>query len=157
MPVRYIDQVRQVIYPDQPPYQWSAFETTPWTPLARPLSECRVALLSSGGVHLQDQPPFDTDKNDLSWREIPINVHSREFRVAHYSKNATKVEDFNTVLPLERLKELAADGVIASVAPVAFTFMGRIFKRAQLQKEMAPGIVERLRALDVDAALLVPV
>ncbi len=35
--------------------------------------------------------------------------------------------------------------------------MGRIFKRTELQKEMAPGIVERLRVLDVDAALLVPV
>lgn len=157
MPVRYIDQVHQVIYPDQPPYQWSAFDTTPWTLLAKPLSKCRVALLSSGGVHLKDQRPFDTDKNDLSWREIPINADPADFRVAHNSKNATKVEDFNTVLPLERLGDLAAEGLTGSLAPLAFTFMGRIFKRAQLQKEMAPGIVERLRALDVDAALLVPV
>jgi hypothetical protein len=79
------------------------------------------------------------------------------FRVAHHSKNATNVKDFNTVLPLEALKQLSAERVIASVAPVAFTFMGRIFKRTQLQNEMAPAIVSRLRAFDVDAAVLVPV
>jgi D-proline reductase (dithiol) PrdB len=157
MPVRYIDQVRQVIYPDQPPYQWSMFETTPWTPLARPLSKCRIALLSSGGIHLKDQPPFNSVKNDLSWREIPIDAAPRDFRISHYSKNAQRVQDFNTVFPLERLRELAAEGFVGSLAPIAFTFMGRIFKRTELQKEMTPGIVERLRLLDVDAALLVPV
>jgi D-proline reductase (dithiol) PrdB len=157
MPVRYIDQVHHVIYPNEPPYQWSAFETTPWTKLAKPVSKCRIALLSSSGVHLKDQPSFEPVKNDLSWREIPIDADARDFRVSHYSKNATRVEDFNTLFPMERLKELAAEGVIGSLAPLAFTFMGRIFKRTQLQKEMTPGIVERLRLLDVDAALLVPV
>ncbi len=157
MPVRYIDQVRQVIYPNQPPYQWSTFETTPWTPLTKPLKKCRVALLSSSGIHLKDQPPFDSVKNDLSWREIPIDADPRDFRISHYSKNAQRVEDYNTVLPLERLRELAAEGFVGSLAPLAFTFMGRIFKRTELQKQMAPGIVERLRGLDADVALLVPV
>ena len=157
MPVRYIDQVHQVIYPHVPPYQWSAFETAPWTPLSKPLSKCRIALLSSGGVHLKDQPPFNAEKNDLSWREIPVDADPRDFRISHYSKNATRVQDFNTIFPLERMKELAAEGIIGSLASLAFTFMGRIFKRTELQKEMTPGIVERLRVLDVDAALLVPV
>lgn len=157
MPVRYIDQVRRVIYPNEPPYQWSAFERAPWTPLAKPLSKCRIALLSSGGIHLKDQPPFDTVKNDLSWREIPIDADPRDFRISHYSKNAQRVQDYNTVFPLERLRELAAKGFMSSLAPIAFTFMGRIFRRTELQKEMTPGIVERLRLLDVDAALLVPV
>ncbi len=78
MPVRYIDQVRQVIYPSQPPYQWSTFATTPWTPLAKPLTKCRIALLSSGGIHRKDQPPFDAVKNDLSWREIPVDADLRD-------------------------------------------------------------------------------
>jgi D-proline reductase (dithiol) PrdB len=157
MPVRYVDQVRHSIYPDQPAYRWSTFETIPWAPLAKPLSRCRLALLSSSGIHLKDQEPFNAERDDLSWREIPAESSPAAFRVAHYSKNATKVEDFNTVLPLERLEELSAEGVIGSLAPVAFTFMGRIFKRTQLQREMAPAIASRLTALDVDAALLVPV
>ena len=157
MPVRYIDQVRQMIYPDQPPYRWSTFETTPWTPPAKAASASRIALLSSSGIHLKDQEPFSAVRDDLTWREIPCDGDVATFRVAHYSKNARKVEDFNTVLPRDRLRELAADGVIGSLAPVAFTFMGRIFKRTQLQKEMAPAIVTRLQALNVDAALLVPV
>jgi hypothetical protein len=106
---------------------------------------------------LEDQKPFNTVRDDLTWREIPSDADSAAFRVAHYSKNARKVEDFNTVLPLGPLKELAAERFIGSVASVAFTFMGRIFKRTQLQKAMAPAIVDRLQALTVDAALLVPV
>jgi D-proline reductase (dithiol) PrdB len=96
-------------------------------------------------------------KDDLSWREIPIDADPRDFLVSHYSKNATQVQDFNTVLPLERLRELTSEGAIGSLATLAFTFMGRIFRRTQLKKEMTPGIVERLRLLEVDAALLVPV
>jgi D-proline reductase (dithiol) PrdB len=156
MPVRYIDQVRRH-YSDQPAYRWSTFETIPWASLAKPLSQCRIALLSSAGIHLKDQDPFSTERDDLSWREIPTVSDPEAFRVAHHSKNATNVKDFNTVLPLEALKQLSAERVIASVAPVAFTFMGRIFKRTQLQNEMAPAIVSRLRAFDVDAAVLVPV
>jgi D-proline reductase (dithiol) PrdB len=157
MPVRYIDQVRHVIYPDERPYRWSTFETIPWTPLTKPVSQCRIALFSSSGIHLKAQRPFDAVKDDLSWREIPIDADPQDLVVSHYSKNATQVQDFNSVLPLERLRELTSEGAIGSLAPFAFTFMGRIFKRTQLQKEMTPGIVERLRLLDVDAALLVPV
>ena len=157
MPVRYIDQVRHVVYPDQPAYRWSAFEATPWATLGKPLAQCRVALLSSSGIHLADQEPFDEVKDDLTWREIPSDANSAAFRIAHFSNNARKVRDFNTVLPLERLVELSAEGVIGSVASVAFTFMGRIFKRTQLQLEMAPAIGRRLQELDVDAVLLVPV
>jgi len=156
MPVRYIDQVRRH-YSDQPAYRWSTFETIPWVPLAKPLAQCRIALLSSAGIHLKDQDPFNTERDDLSWREIPIASNPETFRVAHHSKNATNVQDFNTLFPVERLQELTAEGVIASLAPEAFTFMGRIFKRTQLQNEMAPAIVSRLTAFDVDAALLVPV
>jgi D-proline reductase (dithiol) PrdB len=157
MPVRYIDQVRHVIYPNEPPYRWSTFETIPWTPLTKPVSQCLIALFSSSGIHLKAQRPFDAVKDDLSWREIPIDADPRDFVVSHYSKNATQVQDFNTVLPLERLRELTSEGAIGSLATLAFTFMGRIFKRTQLKKEMTPGIVERLRLLEVDAALLVPV
>jgi D-proline reductase (dithiol) PrdB len=156
MPVRYIDQVRHH-YSDQPAYRWSTFETIPWTPLRKPLSQCRIALLSSAGIHLKDQDPFSTERDDLSWREIPTASDPETFRVAHHSKNATRVKDFNTVLPIEPLQELSTEGVIASLAPTAFTFMGRIFKRTQLQNEMTPAVVSRLRALNVDAAVLVPV
>ncbi len=156
MPVRYIEQVR-LHFPDQSPYQWSTYETSPLTPLPKPLSRCRIALLSSSGVYRKDQAPFDDVKNDLTWREIPTDVDPRDLRISHFSKNAKAVTDVNTVFPVSRLRELAAEGFVGELASPAFTFMGRIFMRTRLQKEMAPALLERLRALAVDAALLVPV
>ena len=156
MPVRYIEQVRRH-FPDHLPYQWSTFETSPLTPLSKPLSRCRIALISSSGVYREDQAPFGDVKNDLTWREIPTDVDPTDLRISHYSKNAKAVTDVNTVFPFQRLRELAAEGVIRELASPAFTFMGRIFARTRLQKEMAPALLERLRAMDVDAALLVPV
>lgn len=156
MPVRYIEQVRQH-YADQPPYQWSTYETSPLAPLPKPLARCRIALLSSCGIYREDQAPFDDVKNDLTWREIPTDVDPADLRVSHFSKNAKAVTDVNTVFPFQRLSELAAEGVIGELASPAFTFMGRIFTRTRLHKEMAPALLERLRALAVNAALLVPV
>ena len=156
MPVRYIEQVR-LHFPDHAPYQWSTYETSPLTPLPKPLSRCRIALLSSSGVYHKDQSPFDDVKNDLTWREIPTDVDPRDLRISHFSKNAKAVTDVNTVFPVSRLRELAAEGFVGELASPAFTFMGRIFMRTRLQKEMAPALLERLRALAVDAALLVPV
>lgn len=156
MPVRYIEQVR-LHFPDHPPYQWSTYESSPLARLPKPLSRCRIALLSSSGVYRKDQSPFGDVKNDLTWREIPAGVDPRDLRISHFSKNAKAVTDFNTVFPLQRLQELAAEGFIGELASPAFTFMGRIFMRTRLQKEMAPAILARLRALAVDAALLVPV
>ncbi len=156
MPVRYIEQVR-LHFPDHPPYQWSTYATSPLTPLPKPLSRCRIALLSSSGVYRKDQAPFDDVKNDLTWREIPTDVDPRDLRISHFSKNAKAVTDVNTVFPVSRLRELAAEGFVGELASPAFTFMGRIFMRTRLQKEMAPALLERLRALAVDAALLVPV
>ena len=156
MPVRYIEQVR-LHFPDHPPYQWSTYETSPLTALPKPLSRCRIALLSSSGIYHKDQAPFDDVKNDLTWREIPTDVDPRDLRISHFSKNAKAVTDVNTVFPVSRLRELAAEGFVGELASPAFTFMGRIFMRTRLQKEMAPALLERLRALAVDAALLVPV
>ncbi len=156
MPVRYIEQVRR-IYAAEPPYQWSSYDSSPLAPVGKPLSRCRIALLSSSGIYRQDQPLFDDVKNDLTWREIPTDVAIADLRISHFSKNAKAVTDVNTVFPIQRLRELAAEGFIGELASPAFTFMGRIFTRTRLQKEMAPALLERLYALGVDAALLVPV
>ena len=156
MPVQYIEQVRK-IYADQPPYQWSRYEESPWAVLPKPVSQSRIALLSSSGLYHQSQPPFNDVKNDLSWRELPKSVDIRDLRISHYSKKAKAVTDVNTVFPIERFRELEKEGVIGELASPAFTFMGRIFSRTQLLKEMAPAIASRLKSMAVDAAFLVPV
>ena len=155
-PVAYIEQVRRM-YPNDPPYQWTVNATSPWTPMEKSVRACRIALISSGGIYQQTMQPFEGVKNDLSFREIPKEADLADLRVSHYSKNATNVKDLNTIFPIERFRELEARGAIGELASPAFTFMGRIFMRTRLQKEMALHLIGRLREMNVDAAFLVPV
>ncbi|MGB4780566.1 glycine/sarcosine/betaine reductase selenoprotein B family protein [Candidatus Methylomirabilis sp.] len=155
-PVPYIEQIRR-LYPNEPPYQWTVNLTSPWTPMLKPGRECRIALISSGGMYHPTQEPFNPVKNDLTFREIPKTADLADLRISHYSKNARDVKDLNTIFPLDRFRELEAQGRIGELASPAFTFMGRIFTRTRLQKEMAPHLIGRLQEMSVDAAFLVPV
>lgn len=155
-PVAYIEQVRRM-FPNDPPYQWTVNTKSPWVPMTKSVRDCRIALISSGGIYHRTQAPFDSVKNDLTFREIPKEVDMAELQVSHYSPKAKKVQDLNTIFPLQRLRELEAKGIIGALASPAFTFMGRIFPRTRLQKEMAPHLIDRLRTMNVDAAFLVPV
>jgi hypothetical protein len=72
--VSYIDRTRE-LYSGQAPYRWVVndrqADPPPWTPITKPLSSMRVALIGSGGVHLDDQEPFHFH-NDTSIREVPL-------------------------------------------------------------------------------------
>lgn len=155
-PVPYIEQIRR-LYPNDPPYQWTVNLTSPWAPMLKPVRDCRIALISSGGMYHLTQEPFNPVKNDLTFREIPKTADLADLRISHYSKNARDVKDLNTIFPLDRFRQLEAQGHIGELAPYAFTCMGRIFTRTRLQKEMAPHLIGRLRGMSVDAAFLVPV
>jgi D-proline reductase (dithiol) PrdB len=155
-PVAYIEQVRRM-FPNDPPYQWTVNTDSPWAPMTKPVMACRIALISSGGIYHRTQAPFGNVKNDLTFREIPKEANLAELHISHYSPKAKRVQDLNTIFPLQRLRELEEQAVIGALASPAFTFMGRIFTRTKLQKEMAPYLIERLRAMSVDAAFLVPV
>jgi D-proline reductase (dithiol) PrdB len=123
----------------------------------KPLAKSRVALISSGGVFRRDQPPFRADKNDLTFREIPADTDVRELRISHdHYDHRDAEQDVNCVFPIERMRELAAEGFIGGLAEVHFTFMGRIFSKTGLLGEMIPGLISRLKALGVDLAFLVP-
>ena len=139
-------------------YQWSRFESSPWTPLRKPLSQCRVAILSSSGASLKDQPPFDpAGKNDLSFREIPKTARTGDVVINHnFYDHGDAQRDLNCVLPLDRFQELADEGIIGELAPVHYTFMGRIFSRKGIAQTMAPDLVRRLQAQQVDLLFQIP-
>ncbi|MBI3966779.1 MAG: hypothetical protein HY329_14185 [Chloroflexi bacterium] len=159
-PVEYVPWTLRR-YPDAPPYRWTVNETAPLTPLTKPLSECRVALITSGGVHLKDQVPFDPEKNDLTYREIPKDVKVSELLISHHSQYAERTVDgqydLNSVAPIERFVELERSGYIGELFSPVISFMGRCFKRTELQTELAPQILQLLQAGKVDAVFMVPV
>lgn len=127
--------------------------------LQKPLSELRVALATSSGVYVKDQPPFDmvARAGDRSVRWIPADVDSRDLRFAHDHYDHTDADrDPNCVFPIDRLRELAAAGAIGSVAAAHVGFMGFIPQPDLFVSETVPEVASRLVRDGVDVAVLSP-
>jgi len=136
----------------------------PFTPLAKPLRECTVALVSTAGVARNDDRPFDRDGErrnpwwgDPSFRAIPLGTTESDVRIYHLHIDPRFGEaDLDVVLPMRRLAELARQGFVGRAAPTHYSVMGFILEPRTLTEETAPAIAERMRAERVDAAALVP-
>jgi D-proline reductase (dithiol) PrdB len=136
----------------------------PFTPLAKPLAECTVALVTTAGVARNDDRPFDQEGErrnpwwgDPSFREIPLGTTEREVRLYHMHIDPRFGEaDLDVVLPMRRLAELAEQGVVGRPAPRHYSLMGYILDPEVLVAQTSPAVSERMRADRVDAAALVP-
>jgi D-proline reductase (dithiol) PrdB len=131
------------------------FETKPWVTGA-PLSRRRVAIVSSAGLVVRGEDPFRG--RDPDYRAIPTDTKPEELLVSHISINFDRTgfqEDWNVVFPLDRLNELAADGVIGSVAQTHYSFMGAT-DPVQMEPH-ARELAGRLKHDQVDAVILSPV
>jgi D-proline reductase (dithiol) PrdB len=143
-------------------YPWRRVNPVPWAPLRKPLAQARIALVSSAALVLPGQPPFDPHVRggDVSFREIPAGADLRSLVDTHRSEtfdHSGIAADANLALPLDRLRELASDGVIGSVASRHVSFMGSILAPGRLVRDTAPIIATNLVNDEVDVALLVPV
>jgi D-proline reductase (dithiol) PrdB len=136
----------------------------PWTRLAKPLSACRVALVSTGAVALRSDRPFDQDGErrnpwwgDPSHRVLPRDATEADVAIYHLHIEAAHArQDLNCLMPLGRLLELEREGTIGRSAASHYSFMGYILKPKTLLEETTPKIINQLRAEEVDAVLLVP-
>lgn len=126
----------------------------PWAPLRKPLSECRVVLVSTGGVHLNSDRPFNLN-GDATFRVIPKRAAAVDLAISHQAYDRTDaLRDINLVFPLERLRELEDEGVIGELAEdhYGFGLMGSAARLVPALREVA----RRIKEADVDLALLVP-
>ena len=138
-------------------YPWRRIDPVPCAPLRKPLAEARLALVTTAGLHLPEQPPFDNDKRggDTSYRLIPNDADVATLRESHRSEtfdHAGVQADPNLAFPLDRLREMKL-----SLAPRHLSFMGSITAPGRLMKESAPEAAQLLVDDGVEAALLVPV
>ena len=143
-------------------YRWRRIDRVPWTPLSKPLSECRVALVSSAGLVTPEQEPFDEKirGGDPSFREIPDSVDVATLVDTHRSRSfdhSGMRNDANLVFPLDRLRELSESGRIGRVNRRHLSFMGSLTATGPLVRDTAPAAARLLAEDGVDVALLVPV
>ncbi len=136
-------------------------EGIPWAPLRRPLSESVIGLVTTAGVHLRSQPSFDMDDpdGDPSFRVIPSDVKAEALVITHkYYDHAAADRDINVVLPLDRLRELKAEGRIGGIAPLAYGFMGHIDgpHLRTLMEVTAPEVARRLKGDGAGGVVVTP-
>ena len=137
----------------------------PWTPLRKQLSESTVAMISTGGIALKTDRPFDQEGErqnpwwgDPSYRILPNTATEQDVRLYHLHIDPRYGEqDLNCMFPLQRLKELEAAGEIGRSAARHYSFMGYILRPEKLLQETTPQIIRNLQEDQVDAVVLVPV
>ena len=132
------------------------FDTQPWVG-GPPLNQRRVAIISTGGLHRQDDRPFTFDPGDY-YRIIPGDVKAADLLMSHLSTNFDHSgfqQDWNVVFPIDRLQELAQEGVIGSVADFHYSFMGAT-DPMQMEQD-ARKLAAILKQDKVDALFILPV
>ncbi len=126
----------------------------PYTPFDRPLSETTVALVSTAGVHLRSQEPFDV-LGDGSYRIIPSDSNVADLTITHdHYDHSAGDRDVNAVFPIERLREMVADGTLKGLNPEFFGMMGYTLKLKQVLDETAPAIAKKIERSSTDLVLL---
>jgi D-proline reductase (dithiol) PrdB len=133
----------------------------PWAPLRVPLARATVALVTTAGVHRVSDPPFDMadPDGDPSVRVIPADTPGAALTITHrYYDHRAADRDLNVVLPVDRLRELVAEGRVGALAPRIYGFMGHVDGRhlTTLLERSAPDVAGRLVADGADAVVLTP-
>ncbi|MBM2825122.1 MAG: hypothetical protein HW402_786 [Dehalococcoidales bacterium] len=132
------------------------FDTQPWVK-GPPLGQRRVAIISTAGLHHRDDRPFTREPGDY-YRIIPGNIKAEDLVMSHVSVNFDRSgfqQDWNVVFPIDRLRELADEKVIHSLASFHYSFMGA--DDPMRWKQAAGTIADLLKRDKVNAVLLVPV
>jgi D-proline reductase (dithiol) PrdB len=122
-----------------------ARKCVPYTPFDKELSAATVTLVSATGVYMADQEPFPTvDPGDISYRVIPGDTETASLKIAHHHYDHSEADtDPNIVFPLDTLRELVADGVIANVNDKHYSY-GFTTKLKELYETVFPEIADKI-------------
>ncbi len=134
-------------------------DLVPLAPLRKPLSESRLTFVSSAGVQPKGTMPFDVvhPVGDYTFRRVPSSSEPPDLEI-HQIKYPTQGahKDLNVIFPVERLQELAAEGVVGGLTPDFFSFIGYNMDPERLERTLAEDIAAAVEAEGADAVLLAP-
>jgi D-proline reductase (dithiol) PrdB len=163
LPIRYIDRSRAYYlglgYAN--PYRWASNQDVPFTPLSKPLSENRVALITTAAPYnpdAGDQGPWAAYNAAAKFAEtysMPIEP-APDLRISHigYDRKHTSAEDMNSYFPLARFREAAAAGRVGTLNERFYGVPTLRSQRLTTERD-APQILEMCRQDGIEAAILV--
>ncbi len=133
------------------------FDNPAFTSLTKPLTEATVAIVTSAALHRPHDEQFT--QGDTSYRALGRG--DRDLMLGHWSPNFDRTGfqiDLNVVYPIDRLEELAADGLIGAVAPHHYSFAGNQPDTvSELRLDTGPACAADMKADGVDVVILTPV
>jgi D-proline reductase (dithiol) PrdB len=136
----------------------------PWTPMSNPLNQATIALVTSAGISLKSDPPFDMEREkreplwgDRSFRMIPRGTTENDIEVNHLHINTTYIKrDINVMLPLVRMAELEKEKIIGRLASTAYSFYGFQWQNTEFLSKAIEPISKKMKLEEVEAVLLTP-
>ena len=143
-----------------------AVKAIPWAAVTKPLSESRISVVSTAGLSMLGDEPFDmeTEKKrpswgDPTWRRLSSDVTTDTIQAHHlHIETSHLLADLDVCFPVPLLRRLADEGVIGEVAPSHYSIMG--FQGpdlSRLRDTSCKPIADAMVAEEVDLALFVPV
>ena len=156
--VSYIDKSREyyAAHGYKTPYEWAANDDAPFTPLPKPLSECKIGVITTA-YFLPDgfvyRVPADLPR--LPHVDERSATNNLDTRYLSWAKDETHTEDTESFLPLARLDELAERGRVGSVSD-RFYCLPTQYSHRQTERRDAPRVLEWLQEDDIDVVLMVP-
>lgn len=161
--VRYIEKTRDYYLSQgyEKPYQWANYDDVPFTPLAKPLSECRVTLVSTSEISIlgEDDPEDETRMGIVGGTyTIPADLPAdRLYSPSRsFDQAATTLEDVDAFYPTTRLHEAVERGRIGGLT-TRFHGVFNAYSQRRTRERDAPQVLERCREDGADVAILVPV
>jgi D-proline reductase (dithiol) PrdB len=132
-------------------------DTAPFLRPAKSLGACRLAIVTTAGLHVRGDRPFTP--GDQTYRVILADTPTRDIVQSHTSIGFDRVptmRDVNISFPIDRLRELVARGELGGLAPQHYSFMGAQREAGRIERETGPEVGRRLAAEGVDLALITP-
>ena len=136
----------------------------PWKQLPGALKDLTFTLVTSAGINHKSDPPFDMEREkkhptygDPSYRTIPRDTKSSEIDVNHLHINTDYIkEDINVILPLQRMIEFEAEGIIGNLAPTSYSFYGFQLESSEFLTTAISPMADKMKKEGVEAVLLTP-
>lgn len=129
----------------------------PFVRPAKPLAGCRLAIVTTAGLHRREDRPFGP--GEQTYRVIPADTPAAEIVQSHTSlgfDRAAIMRDLNISFPVDRLRELVERGELGAVGPNHYSFMGAQREVVRIERETGPEVGRRLRDEGVNLALITP-
>lgn len=156
--VRYIDKTREYYAGEgyKKPYRWAHFDDIPFTPLARPLGDCRAGLVTTSEMAILGEPgAWDEDNAVRDVYAVPVSTPIEKLytKKEAFDRYETTLDDVESYLPIQRLREYADKGRIRDLAPRFQVIFSQYSHRKTMTVD-APEILRQMHEDRVDVALL---